>query len=99
MKIVAVAMTEVQDDFIDSEAACYDEWDSAVDRADSFMIERVGDFLEIPKEDTDGRRRRLEERKRVETQVWNGEGRLDMSYRLDGPPSLVVSVCVMEQEV
>lgn len=96
MRMVAVAMTEVQDDSIYSEAAGFFDWERAVDLADSFMMDHVGDFFDIPKEDTQGRRNRLEERKRVETQVWNGERRLDMSYRCEG---LVVSVSVMEQEV
>lgn len=94
--IVAVAMTEVQDDSIYSEAAGFFEWDRAVDLADSFMMDHVGDFFDIPKEDIQGRRRRLEERKSVKTQVWKGERRLDMSYRCEG---LVVSVSVMEQEM
>lgn len=96
MRMVAVAMTEVQDDSIYSEAAAFYDWDRAVDLADSFMMDRVGDFFDIPKEDNAGRRRKLDERKRTETQVWNGERRLDMSYRCEG---LVVSVSVMEQEV
>ena len=96
MRMVAVAMTEVQDDSIYSEAAGFYDWDRAVDLADSFMMDHVGDFFDIPKEDNAGRRRKLDELKRTETQVWNGERRLDMSYRCEG---LVVSVSVMEQEV
>ena len=96
MKIVAVAMTEVQDDSVYSEAAAFQDWDAAVDLADKFMMDHVGDFFDIEKENLQGRRNRLDERKRVETQVWNGERRLDMSFRCDG---LVVSVNVMEQEL
>ena len=96
MKVVAVAMTEVQDDSVYSEAAAFQDWDAAVDLADKFMMDHVGDFFDIEKENLQGRRNRLDERKRVETQVWNGERRLDMSFRCDG---LVVSVNVMEQEL
>ena len=96
MKVCAVAMTEVQDDSVYSEAAAFYDWDSAVDLADKFMMDRVGDFFDIEKENLQGRRDRLDERKSVETQVWNGERRLDMSYRCEG---LVVSVNVMEMEM
>ena len=96
MKVVAVAMTEVQDDYVYSEAAAFFDWDAAVDLADKFMMDRVGDFFEIEKENLQGRRNRLDERKITETQVWNGERMLDMSYRCEG---LVVSVNVMEMEV
>lgn len=96
MKVVAVAMTEVQDDSVYSEAAAFQDWDAAVDLADKFMMDHVGDFFDIEKENLQGRRNRLDERKRVETQVWNGERRLDMSFRCDG---LVVSVNVMKQEL
>jgi len=96
VKVVAVAMTEVQDDSVYSEAAAFQDWDAAVDLADKFMMDHVGDFFDIEKENLQGRRNRLDERKRVETQVWNGERRLDMSFRCDG---LVVSVNVMKQEL
>lgn len=96
MKVVAVAMTEVQDDSVYSEAAAFFDWDAAVDLADKFMMDHVGDFFDIEKENLQGRRNRLDERKRVETQVWNGDRRLDMSYRCEG---LVVSVNVMEMEM
>lgn len=96
MRIVAVAMTEVQNDSIYSESAAFYDWDAAVDLADKFMIDHVGDFFDIEKENLQGRRDRLDERKRTETQVWNGERRLDMSYRCEG---LVVSVNVMEMEM
>ena len=96
MKVCAVAMTEVQDDSVYSEAAAFMDWDAAVDLADKFMMDRVGDFFDIEKENLQGRRNRLDERKRVKTQVWNGERRLDMSFRCNG---LVVSVSVMEQEM
>lgn len=96
MKVCAVAMTEVQDDSVYSEAAAFMYWDAAVDLADKFMMDRVGDFFDIEKENLQGRRNRLDERKRVKTQVWNGERRLDMSFRCNG---LVVSVSVMEQEM
>lgn len=96
MKVCAVAMTEVQDDSVYSEAAAFFDWDAAVDLADSFMMDHVGDFFDIEKENLQGRRNRLDERKRVETQVWNGDRRLDMSYRCEG---LVVSVNVMEMEM
>ena len=96
MKVCAVAMTEVQDDSVYSEAAAFYDWDAAVDLADKFMMDHVGDFFDIEKENLQGRRNRLDERKRVKTQVWNGERRLDMSFRCNG---LVVSVSVMEQEM
>lgn len=96
MKVCAVAMTEVQDDSVYSEAAAFMDWDAAVDLADKFMMDRVGDFFDIEKENLQGRRNRLDERKRAKTQVWNGERRLDMSFRCNG---LVVSVSVMEQEM
>ena len=96
MKVCAVAMTEVRDDSVYSEAAAFYDWDAAVDLADKFMMDRVGDFFDIEKENLQGRRNRLDERKRVKTQVWNGERRLDMSFRCNG---LVVSVSVMEQEM
>lgn len=96
MKVCAVAMTEVQDDSVYSEAAAFFDWDAAVDLADKFMMDRVGDFFEIEKENLQGRRSRLDERKITETQVWNGDQRLDMSYRCEG---LVVSVSVMEMEM
>lgn len=96
MKVCAVAMTEVQDDSVYSEAAAFMDWDAAVDLADKFMMDRVGDFFDIEKENLQGRRNRLDERKRVKTQVWNGERWLDMSFRCNG---LVVSVSVMEQEM
>ena len=96
MKVCAVAMTEVQDDSVYSEAAAFMDWDAAVDLADKFVMDRVGDFFDIEKENLHGRRNRLDERKRVKTQVWNGERRLDMSFRCNG---LVVSVSVMEQEM
>lgn len=96
MRIVAVAMTEVQDDFVYLESDAFFDWDAAVDRADSFMMDHVGDFFDIEKENIQGRRNRLDERKSTETQVWNGERRLDMSYRCEG---LVVSVSVMEMEM
>lgn len=96
MKVVAVAMTEVQDDSVYSEAAAFYDWDAAVDLADKFMMDRVGDFFDIEKENLQGRRDRLDERKSTETQVWHGERRLDMSYRCEG---LVVSVNVMEMEM
>lgn len=96
MKVCSVAMTEVQDDSVYSESAAFMDWDAAVDLADKFMMDHVGDFFDIEKENLQGRRNRLDERKRVETQVWNGERRLDMSFRCEG---LVVSVNVMEQEM
>ena len=96
MKVCAVAMTEVQDDSVYSEAAAFMDWDAAVDLADKFMMDRVGDFFDIEKENLQGLRNRLDERKRVKTQVWNGERRLDMSFRCNG---LVVSVSIMEQEM
>ena len=96
MKVCAVAMTEVQDDSVYSESAAFQDWDAAVDLADKFMMDHVGDFFDIEKENLQGRRNRLDERKIVETQVWHGERRLDMSFRCDG---LVVSVNVMEQEL
>ena len=96
MKVCAVAMTEVQDDSVYSEAAAFYDWDAAVDLADKFMMDHVGDFFDIEKDNLQGRRNRLDERKRTETQVWNGERRLDMSYRCEG---LFGSVSVMEQEV
>jgi hypothetical protein len=96
MKVCAVAMTEVQDDSVYSEAAAFYDWDAAVDLADKFMMDHVGDFFDIEKENLQGRRNRLDELKRTETQVWNGERRLDMSYRCEG---LVVSVNVMEMEM
>lgn len=96
MKVVAVAMTEVQDDSVYSEAAAFFDWDAAVDLADKFMIDHVGDFFDIEKDNLNGRRNRLDERKSTETQVWHGDRRLDMSYRCEG---LVVSVNVMEIEM
>ena len=96
MKVCAVAMTEVQDDSVYSEAAAFFDWDAAVDLADKFMMYRVGDFFDIEKENLQGRRNRLDERKITETQVWHGERRLDMSYRCEG---LVVSVNLMEMEM
>lgn len=96
MKICAVAMTEVQDDSIYSEAAAFYDWDAAVDLADKFMMDHVGDFFDIEKDNLQGRRNRLDEHKITETQVWHGERRLDMSYRCEG---LVVSVNVMEMEM
>lgn len=96
MKVCAVAMTEVQDDSVYSEAAAFYDWDAAVDLADKFMMDRVGDFFDIEKDNLQGRRDRLDERKSTETQVWHGERRLDMSYRCEG---LVVSVNVMEMEM
>ena len=96
MKVCAVAMTEVQDDSVYSEAAAFYDWDAAVDLADKFMMDHVGDFFDIEKDNLQGRRDRLDERKSTETQVWHGERRLDMSYRCEG---LVVSVNVMEMEM
>ena len=96
MKICAVAMTEVQEDSVYSEAAEFYDWDAAVDLADKFMMDRVGDFFDIEKDNLQGRRNRLDERKITETQVWHGERRLDMVYRCEG---LVVSVNVMEMEM
>ena len=96
MKVCAVAMTEVQDDSVYSEAAAFYDWDAAVDLADKFMMDHVGDFFDIEKDNLNGRRNRLEERKSTETQVWHGDRRLDMSYRCEG---LVVSVNVMEIEI
>ena len=94
--VVAVAMTEVQDDSVYSEAAAFHDWDAAVDLADNFMMDRVGDFFDIEKGNLQGRRSKLDELKRTETHVWHGERRLDMSYRCEG---LVVSVNVMEMEM
>lgn len=96
MKVCAVAMTEVQGDSVYSEAAAFYDWDAAVDLADKFMMDHVGDFFDIEKDNLQGRRYRLDKRKRTETQVWHGERRLDMSYRCEG---LVVSVNVMEMEM
>lgn len=96
MKVCAVAMTEVQEDSVYSEAAALIDWDAAVDMADSFMMDHVGDFFDIEKDNLIGRRNRLNERKQAETQAWNGERRLDMRYRCEG---LVVSVSVIEQEL
>lgn len=96
MKVCAVAMTEVQEDSVYSEAAAFIDWDAAVDMADSFMMDRVGDFLDLEKDNLQGRRDRLDERKIVEANVWHGDRRLDMSYRCEG---LVVSVNVMEMEM
>ena len=96
MKVCAVAMTEVQDDSVYSEAAAFYDWDAAVDLADKFMMDHVGDFFDIEKDNLNGRRNRLDERKSTETQVWLGDRRLDMSYRCEG---LVVSVSVMEMEI
>lgn len=96
MKVVAVAMTEVQDDSVYSEAAAFYDWDAAVDLADKFMMDHVGDFFDIEEENLQGRRNRLDERKSTETQVWHGERRLDMSYRCEG---LVVAVNVTEMEM
>lgn len=96
MKVVAVAMTEVQDDSVYSEAAAFYDWDAAVDMADEFMMDHVGDFFDIEKDNLQGRRNRLDERKRTESHVWHGERSLDMSYRCEG---LVVSVNVMEMEM
>ena len=96
MKVCAVAMTEVQDDSVYSEAAAFYDWDAAVDLADKFMMDHVGDFFDIEKDNLNGRRNRLDERKSTETQVWHGDRRLDMSYRCEG---LVVSVNVMEIEM
>ena len=96
MKVVAVAMTEVQDDSVYSEAAAFYEWDAAVDLADQFMLDHVGDFFDIEKDNLQGRREKLDELKSTETQEWFGERRLDMSYRCKG---LVVSVNVMEMEM
>ena len=96
MKVCAVAMTEVQDDSVYSEAAAFYDWDAAVDLADKFMMDHVGDFFDIEKDNLNGRRNRLDERKSTETQVWYGDRRLDMSYRCEG---LVVSVSVMEMEI
>ena len=96
MKVVAVAMTEVQGDSVYSEAAAFYDWDAAVDMADKFMMDHVGDFLDIEKYNMQGRRNRLDERKRTETQVWNGYRSLDISYRCEG---LVLSVNVMEMEM
>ena len=96
MKVVAVAMTEVQDDCVYSEAAAFHDWYAAVDLADSFMIDHVGDFFDIERDNLQGRRNKLNERKSVETHVWKGDRRLDMSYRCEG---LVVSVNVTEMEM
>lgn len=96
MKVVAVAMTEIQDDSVYSEAAAFLDWDAAVDLADKFMLDSVGGFFDIEEDNLQGRRNKLNERKSVETQVCCGDRRLDMSYRCDG---FVVSVNVMEMEM
>ena len=96
MKVVAVAMTEVQDDSVYSEAAAFYDWDAAVDMADNFMMDHVGDFFDIEKDDFIARRSKLDQRKKTDISVVRGERSLDMSYRCEG---LVVSINVMEMEM
>lgn len=96
MKVCAVAMTEVQEDSVlCCSDACLD-WDDAVDVADGFMMRCVGDFFEVDPADTEARRRKLEERVRRETSVFNGSRKLECHYECE---ALVVATSVQETDL
>lgn len=98
MRVYAVAMTEVQEDSVLSEADTFLEWDDAVDAADSFMMRCVGDFYEIDPADVEKRRVKLEEIVWRETDVFRGMRKLDIGYE-DLGKSFILSACVQEKEL
>ena len=97
MRVYAVAMTEVQEDSVLSEADAFLEWDDAVDAADSFMMRCVGDFYEIDPACEKERRAKLEDLVWRETDVFRGMRKLDIGYE-DLEKSFILSACVQEKE-
>lgn len=100
MTVHAVAMTEVQEDSVLSESDACNDWDKAVDVADSFMLRCVGDFYEIDPADVEARRAKLEERVLRDFSSFCNRGKklLNITYE-DGDRGLVLSACVREVEL
>jgi len=98
MTVYAVAMAEVQQDSDLAQADVADNWDTAVDIADSFMMRCVGDFYEIDPAYSEARRAKLEEHVVRETSVRNGKKRLEISFD-DPNGALALVACVQEVEL
>lgn len=98
MTVYAVAMAEVQQDSDLAQADVTDNWDSAVDIADSFMKRCVGDFYGIDPGDWEARRRKLEEHVVREFSVWHGKQKLEISFD-DPDGALALVACVQEVEL
>lgn len=96
MKVYAVAESEVQDDCVQTFAGAWTNWEDAVDEADTFMLERVASFLDIEASDLEEQRRRLDEHLCSETEVWQGNRRLMMLWRVDGA---CISATVQEDDM
>lgn len=98
MTVYAVAMAEVQQDSDLAEADVADDWDTAVDIADSFMKRCVSDFYGIDPADSKARRAKLEQHVVREFSVWHGKQKLEISF--DDPDGMLALVaCVQEVEL
>ena len=91
--LFALATSEVQDDVVDTNAEAFGSMEEADNAARSFMLGRVGDFLDLDENDCLARIRALERRMSVETSEFCGLFRTAYVYRCGG---LCVSATVQE---
>lgn len=96
MMAYAIAMTEVQEDSVLSEADVCLDWDDAVDTADDFMLGCVCDFYGIV--DRSCGRAKLEASVMRETSMPMGRQKLECSFR-DPDRGFVVATSVQETEL
>lgn len=92
--LFALATSEVQGDVVDTNAEAFGSMEEADNAARSFMLGRVGDFLDIDAEDYIARVRALEGHMSIETSEFCGRTRKAYVYRCG---ELCVSATVQEQ--
>lgn len=91
--IFLIATSEVQDDVVVTDAQYATTLIAAQREASYFMRESVGDYLDIPVDDIDGRNCAVEKRVSIETSMFCNLYTEKRIYRCDG---LTVSATIQE---